>query len=106
MTSSCRSCGKPIIWAVTPAGKKIPVDVEPVFGGNIALDRDHVDGEMHATFDKPGQRRLYKSHFATCPKAETHRTVARGKASLKPRGRAARAEAEQQAYERAMRGEV
>ena len=39
----CRSCGAPMVWCITPAGKRSP------------LNRDGV------------------SHFATCPSASAHR---------------------------------
>jgi hypothetical protein len=46
--ASCRSCGAAVVWIVTPAGKRMPVDVST-----------HV------------------SHFATCPNAAQHRKVQR-----------------------------
>ncbi len=101
MTSRCKSCGKTIIWAMTPAGKNIPVDVEPVFGGTIALD--HSDSpHPQARFEKPGQTRLHKSHFATCPKAEQHRKPS---AHKRPTSREERADRERLAYESVMRGQ-
>lgn len=37
--AECRSCGAPIIWAVTTASRRpIPVDQEPVEDGNIELE--------------------------------------------------------------------
>lgn len=52
--SSCRYCGAPLIWCKTPAGKKAPLDAVPIEG----LD---TNGE---------HRRIYLSHFATCPHAD------------------------------------
>ena len=58
MASECRSCGAPVIWVKTKAGKNMPVD--------------------YATFN-PGDRPVYDadkghiSHFATCPDADKHR---------------------------------
>lgn len=67
----CRTkeCGKPIIWAETGTGKRMPVDADPVPGGNIALGLEA--GVVKATVIKPhrafGRRDLRMPHFATCP---------------------------------------
>jgi hypothetical protein len=50
--ASCGSCSTPIRWGRTKAGKKVPVDLEPVDG-------------------------LYVSHFVTCPNADEHRARTR-----------------------------
>jgi hypothetical protein len=34
----CRSCGASIEWAITPNGKKMPLDKEPVADGNILVE--------------------------------------------------------------------
>lgn len=65
----CRSCGAPIVWAVTAAGKRMPLDAEPVYAigsGVVSLNGDEV-----AVVERP--RPLYVSHFATCPNADQHR---------------------------------
>ncbi len=49
----CRACRAPIIWTKTAAGKNAPLDAVPITGMDA-------DGEM---------RRVYLSHFATCPAA-------------------------------------
>lgn len=73
--STCRSCRRPVRWAVTPAGKRMPVDPEPVEGGNLLLALDDppvarvVDPAQLVIDD--GQR--FVSHFATCPNADEHR---------------------------------
>ncbi len=76
----CRSCGRPIVWAETAAGKRIPLDPEPSERGNVTASLHtgvlhagvvrgpHRDG-LHAAH-KP----LYLSHFTTCPHADTWRT--------------------------------
>lgn len=51
MSSKCRSCGYPIIWLKTDAGKNIPVDEDSV-------------ADKGATIFDPHQM---TSHFATCP---------------------------------------
>lgn len=73
--SRCRSCRAEVIWCVTPAGKRMPVDAQPVEGGNLLLTTDDppvarvVDPDQLLIDD--GQR--FVSHFATCPEADTHR---------------------------------
>lgn len=76
--SRCFSCGAPITWAVTPKGKRMPVDAEPVDDGNLVLERQK-DGTLLAlpaskapTLPGLTQPR-YVSHFATCPQAKEHR---------------------------------
>ncbi len=64
-TSACRGCGKPIIWAVTEEGKKIPLDPRPpVYLMQIVLKDDIATG-VNAVRDE----RYAVSHFATCPDA-------------------------------------
>lgn len=77
--NTCKSCGAPIMWAETAKGHRIPIDPEPVLGGNILLSHRDVEPSLpplatvfaHAfeNSDEP----TYKSHFATCPNASSHR---------------------------------
>jgi hypothetical protein len=48
--AECRSCGEPIVWGITPNGKKMPCD----------LPDD--DDDTHTV-----------SHFSTCPESEAWR---------------------------------
>lgn len=82
MTSPCKSCRAPILWAHTPAGARMPLDAEPVKDGNIQLG--FVGGEeMAIVLTNPADIAgcqvdgipLYVSHFATCPNAAAHRRV-------------------------------
>jgi len=63
----CSSCGALIIWAMTPKGKRMPLDARPekrvVLGAKTGLA--HV---LDA----------YTPHWATCPSAAKHRKVAGG----------------------------
>jgi hypothetical protein len=70
----CRSCGSKIIWAVTAAGKRMPLDPEPVHAGNIIL-RERARGlEPEAVYVKPDpDESRYISHFVTCPQARKWR---------------------------------
>jgi hypothetical protein len=78
--SDCRSCGAAIRWAVTATGKRIPLDPEPVDGGNIVIDNSGPHGPIATVVGKATQPGLfgddsprYVSHFATCPNADRHR---------------------------------
>jgi hypothetical protein len=74
----CRSCRKPIQWAVTEKGRRMPIDVEPAADGNIVLQ---VRGRFMpplaivrgAVLIDDNNEKRYKSHFATCPNAAQHR---------------------------------
>lgn len=73
----CRKCGAPIIWAVTEAGKAIPIDADPartgkalrVPNGNVVFTRERDDeGRWIVRIVKAGTA-VFVSHFATCPNA-------------------------------------
>lgn len=90
--AACRSCNAPMIWTRTKAsGSWMPVDSEPVPGGNVTLlsGNDYADGVPRSVvnggsfagdgakqlgFDDPdGQALGYVSHFSSCPAASEHR---------------------------------
>lgn len=76
--STCRSCGAAIRWVETLIGNRMPLDPEPCVDGNVTLDRQgraHVlkSGNDRRVMREAG-RTLYKSHFATCPNADQHRS--------------------------------
>lgn len=79
--SACRSCGAAVVWAVTGTGKRLPLDAEPVDGGNVLLAPAAPGQTPLATVvGKRGQPSIfgddgprYTSHFATCPQADAHR---------------------------------
>lgn len=62
--SYCRTCGKPIIWCATEAGKRMPLDAEPERRFVLDPGSDPMVGRM---------RNTYQSHFATCRDAAQHR---------------------------------
>lgn len=71
------NCGADIIWAMTTAGRPMPVDVERVAGGNIELDEpDLLTPDIvrppapiaRVVKAQPGVWR-YRSHHASCPDA-------------------------------------
>ena len=69
-SSTCKSCGAPVIWKVTEGGKKIPIDPEPCEDGNLIL---FGTGAHPLSMMKIWTGDKYKSHFATCPNAAAHR---------------------------------
>lgn len=77
--SACRSCGAPIFWAITEAGRRMPVDEAPVPDGNVTVIEDDSDAGvpivrvLGATRDLFASGPLYVSHFVTCPDAAEHR---------------------------------
>jgi hypothetical protein len=58
---TCRGCGKPIVWGLTPDNKRIPLDPRPP----VYLAVELADGTVSCDRIKDGM----VSHFATCPKA-------------------------------------
>lgn len=67
----CTSCRAPIEWAWTDKGKRIPLDVGEVSGGNLQ-PFETFGGKLivRVVHSLHGSRR---SHFATCPDAAKHR---------------------------------
>lgn len=82
----CRSCKAPILWVHTTTGSIMPLDPEPVAGGNVALTGRNIrltdDGPLRpeARVEPAGTVSLFDtvehrvSHFATCPQADDWRT--------------------------------
>lgn len=75
--SACSSCGAAILWSITPNGKRMPLDEEPVPHGNVIVHTER--GQLRAeTLKKDDERResgepLYLSHHATCPHGKSWR---------------------------------
>lgn len=72
----CRGCGADIVWALTEAGRRMPVDLEPAAGGELELYTEHFPGGDPV---EPGVQRVrprpperppsspaWSSHAATC----------------------------------------
>lgn len=77
MADRCRDCSVPVIWAVTLAGKRQPLNAapDPVRGDTFIAAADHgarlaihvsrlTEAGSHAAFS--AGLRLYTSHFQTC----------------------------------------
>lgn len=88
--TGCRSCGKPIVFALTAKGKTMPVDITPVEGGRFLLRQSdpetlavtkvkfrasYIDAHDLAMYQqRHGAGPIaYTSHFATCVNAKAHR---------------------------------
>ncbi len=72
---NCRSCKGRIIWCVTEAGNRQPIDADPVANGNIALVI--IGGVPHSKVVRPEDPEedvvppeRYISHHATCPQGK------------------------------------
>ena len=61
MSATCRSCGAPIVWGITKAGKKVP------------LDPPEKRYAMHPLYNGLEIVETWLSHFASCPNADQHR---------------------------------
>lgn len=84
-TVPCRSCQAAMIWAISPAGRQLPLDARPTAemyngGANpprttyrIVEEGDHRNPRLLAV-DAAGSisDETYVSHFATCPNASQH----------------------------------
>jgi hypothetical protein len=62
-----------VVWAVTPAGKQMPLNATPDPAGNVAAGRDE-DGLVVCRTLRKGEaaapiEQRFTSHYATCPQA-------------------------------------
>ena len=62
-TTTCRSCGAPIIWVEMKSGRRMPCNAVPK--KMIAIDQ--FNGRLGFMVS------VYESHFSTCPYAKEHR---------------------------------
>lgn len=69
--SFCKSCGSKIDWyRNADSGKWMPVDPDKAEDGNVRIDPVANTASVVA----PGSHHvLYRSHFSTCPNANSHR---------------------------------
>lgn len=75
--SACKTCRAPIVWCETETGARMPLDAEPSPDGNTVVlgevngtPRVRVLSQIELLVD---ERARFKSHFATCPQAASHR---------------------------------
>jgi hypothetical protein len=80
--SACRSCGKPIEWAVTQLGRRMPLDHGLHPDGRVAVVGATENGtplvvtlgvDDLALVRELGTPKLRRSHFQTCPDADRWR---------------------------------
>lgn len=75
--STCRSCGAAIVWALTTAGKRIPLDADAAGtvvmaeAGGLVPHETTPDGTAIVRAE-PGAFGM-RTHFSTCPNAAAHR---------------------------------
>jgi len=67
--NTCSSCGAEIIWTVTVAGKRMPVDAKPE--KRVVLKQN--EGDPLTPLSRVVD--TFISHFATCPHAARHRST-------------------------------
>ena len=72
MSSSCSSCGRAIVWAISPNGARLPLDARPmtVYALDAATDPPKAVKVLDVATDGPPVELpapLYISHFVTCP---------------------------------------
>lgn len=69
MKARCSSCGAEVIWTVTEAGKRMPVDATPVRKVMVLkVNPQNPGGPPLAKFVNQ-----HESHFAHCPAAAARR---------------------------------
>jgi hypothetical protein len=84
--STCRGCGKEIVWGTTEEGTKIPLDPRaPVYSlGPRKIGESAAFGETHGDQLVKRTSLAMVSHFATCPKASQFSASNKAKAGSDP----------------------
>lgn len=72
--TSCKGCGRPIIWIVNDTtGKAAPIDASPAANGPIVFVDTGIRIEYHVLRSgevAPPERSTYTNHFQTCPQRQ------------------------------------
>ena len=76
MAAICSTCKRPIRWALTEEGRRIPLDPEPERRMVVLGQRKDPTGGG-GLIDQVGSRPTFVTHFATCPNADQHRKTRR-----------------------------
>ncbi len=75
----CRSCNAKILWVTTASGKKMPLDIESTEDGNVLIPNPatgasaRVLSKVEIAEAKAAGRKLFVSHFSSCPEAKKFR---------------------------------
>lgn len=66
--SSCKACGAALLWTVTEAGKKMPLDMVPTTfpAGKIVVCYVGPVAHSRVVTERPEDGTCYVPHFATC----------------------------------------
>jgi len=67
VSATCRSCNAEILWCITPAGRRMPLNAKAVTFFVFVGAKDAQGNPIAET------RQGYVSHFADCPNAAAHR---------------------------------
>lgn len=82
--SACSSCGRAIIWTVSPSGARLPLDARPavMYYLDNAVPTPNAIPVKAEVIKAPAvlfaaeamleETRTYVSHFLTCPSASEH----------------------------------
>lgn len=79
MIRNCRSCGATIMWIETAAGKKMPCEPGPCYyqatgtGETFINRKGIVERGIRCKATESGAHVGWKTHWADCPGAKTHR---------------------------------
>lgn len=62
--TKCRSCGAPIVFAITEKGRRMPLDANPDPAGEWTVT---AWGDLKPADDSTPAEERRTSHFVTCP---------------------------------------
>lgn len=77
MAADCRSCGAPMRWVETSAGRRMPLDPDPSSAGNVVIEADGKARVLPPVEAARYTGEKFTSHFATCPDAARFRNGGR-----------------------------
>lgn len=73
----CQACTARILWVLTPAGRRMPLDEQPTEDGTGNVVIEHVGGQTRGRVltgaEMPSQGPAYVPHHRTCPAAAEFR---------------------------------
>ena len=91
-TRPCRLCGRPVVWALTDNGRRMPVDAQPVAPDVLAFlvlwfyseEEPHPQQRVSYTRNPRYTGPRWISHWATCPDRSVARQLAAEDAADSP----------------------